>query len=473
MKQRESMHKYQTTAVDFICRKKKCGLFLFLGAGKTIISLTAISDLLDACVIKRVLVIAPLRVANSVWAQEAAAWEHLRHIKVSVCTGTAKAREAALRASADVYVINRENVPWLVGLCGKKWPYDAVVIDEASSFKNPSAIRFRKLKKPSQLSHVFILLTGTPAPNGLMDLWSPAYLMDGGETLGRTITGYRKRFFDADYFGHSWTPKEGVAETIHNLLKPKVLSMTADDHLNMPERIDLTVSVHMPAPVMIEYKRFKRDLVVELAVASQNNVETHISHESLSSPENSEIVNRTVEAASTAVLAGKLLQWANGAIYTGEGKNFIEIHSAKLDALADVIEDNAGENIIVPYNFKSDLARLKKKFPQGVALDTNNETIDRWNNKEIPLLFAHPASCGHGVNLQHGGSMIVWFALNWSLELDQQMNARLHRQGQTKPVRIVRIVTEGTFDNRVLNVLKSKDGTQSALINALKKELIQ
>jgi SNF2 family DNA or RNA helicase len=416
-----------------------------MGLGKTVITLTALSDLIDAYIIKRALVIAPLRVANTVWKQEAAKWEHLNHLAINVCTGTAEQRTAALKLPADVYVINRENVPWLVDLCGKKWPYGAIVFEEVSSFKNHSALRFKKIKKPSQLSQVVILLTGTPAPNGLIDLWSQAYLMDGGELLGTTFTGYKNRFFESDYMGYNLRLREGSSKVIHDLLKNRILSMTAEDYLLLPERIDLVEKVQLPVEIMKGYREFERNLIVQMKTGE------------------------TLEAASIAVLTNKLLQWANGTNYTGEDKQFVEIHSAKLDALEDIINDNAGENIIVVYNYRSDLVRLMRRFPKATVLDKNGIAIDQWNKGEISLLLAHPASAAHGINLQAGGAMIVWYGLNWSLELDQQMNARVHRQGQIKPVRIIRIVAEGTIDIRVLSVLKSKSRIQSDLINSLKQ----
>jgi len=442
---RSDFHPYQHKAVDWITRHKRSGLFLDMGLGKTAVTLTAISDLIDARIIKRTLVIAPLRVANSVWKQEAAKWEHLRHLKVSVCTGTAEARRDALNTPADVYVINRENTQWLVDGCKGKWPYQALILDEASSFKSSKAKRFRKLKKPSSLCTVATILTGTPAPNGLIDLWSQAYLMDNGESLGRTVTGFRQRFFLENPYTGVWEPKEGSHDEIHRLLRKRVLSMTAADYLTLPDRIDLVERVRLSEAVMKDYRKFEKNLLIELSSGD------------------------TIEAVSVGVLANKLLQWANGAIYTGESKQFAEIHTAKLDALADIVADNAGENILVAYNYQSDLVRLKKRFPQAEALTADGSAIDRWNAGKIPLLLAHPASCGHGINLQDGGSMVVWFGLNWSLELDQQMNARIHRQGQTRPVRIVRIVAAGTIDERVLSVLGMKSKTQNNLIKALKE----
>lgn len=441
---REHLHEYQVRAVDFIREKERCALLLDMGMGKSVSTLTAISDLIDSMSVQKVLVIAPLRVANSVWAQETEKWDHIKHLRISVCTGSEKARRAALHREADVYVINRENVVWLVDLYKKKWPFDAVVIDESSSFKNPSAKRFRALKKALPYTNYMVLLTGTPSPNSLMDLWTQMYLVDMGESLGRTITGYRQRFFEQDFMGYKWTIRDGCADKIHSLISDRVISMSAEDYLDLPDRIDLEAMVELPAPAMKRYKELEKTLLAELETGEE------------------------VEAVSAAALANKMLQFSNGAAYHDEHKNWAEIHSAKLDALSDIVEDNPGENMLVAYNYKFDLERLQKRFPKAVVLDKEQSTIDRWNNGEIQMLLAHPASAGHGLNLQRGGSLCVWFGLNWSLELYQQFNARLHRQGQTKPVRIIHIVTKDTIDQRVLSVLKDKDATQASLLNALK-----
>ena len=444
MRSRSDLHSYQLRAVDFISQRKRCALWLDMGLGKSVTTLTAAADLLDGFAVSRVLVIAPLRVANSVWRQEAALWEHLRHLKVQVCTGTEKARLSALQSQADVYVINRENVPWLVAQYGKRWPFDCVVIDEASSFKNASSQRFKALRKTLPDTEYMILLTGTPSPNGLLDLWSQIYLIDFGNTLGRTMTAYKQRFFEQDYMGYKFTPRAGSAEKIHALLRPHVLSMSAADYLQLPDRIDLIERVTLPAVALQAYRDFEKTLLAEL-------------------PDGEE-----VEAMSAAVLANKLLQFSNGAMYTDDLGNWSEIHDAKLEALADLIEQNPNENILLAYNYKTDLVRLQKRFPQARVLDKNPDTVRAWNDGEIELLLAHPASAGHGLNLQRGGSLIIWFGLNWSLELYQQFNARLHRQGQDKPVRVVHLIADDCIDERVMSVLSDKTAMQSALLQALK-----
>lgn len=445
MLSRSDLHEYQHKAVDFIINKRRCALYLDLGLGKTVTTLTATSDLLDSFAVNRVLVIAPLRVANSVWQQESQKWQHLKHLNVSLCTGTERQRRTALMRTADVYVINRENVPWLVDLYKQDWPFDAVIVDESSSFKNPSAKRFKMLKKVLPCINYIVLLTGTPSPNGLIDLWSQTYLIDKGNTLGRTMTTYKQRFFDPDYFGYNWTPKPGSDKTIHALLSDFTLSMAAADYLELPARVDLVEYVELPPKIQKGYDDFESKLLAILEDGEE------------------------IEAQSAAVLANRLLQYSNGAIYIDEHLNWSQIHDAKLDALADIIEQNQNENILVAYNYKHDLARLQKRFPEAVVLDKKTTTIDDWNAGKIKLLLAHPASAGHGLNLQAGGAVVVWFGLNWSLEYDEQFNGRIYRQGQTKPVRIVRIVAKNCIDERVMQVLQRKGSTQKDLLTALKK----
>ena len=446
MLSRSDLHEYQTRAVDFIKSRKRCMLLLDMGLGKTTSTLTACSDLLDGCAVQRVLVVAPLRVANSVWAQECRKWSHLAHLSVSVCTGPERARIAALQRTADVYTINRENVPWLVEhYKGKRWPFDAMVIDESSSFKSASSQRFKALKRVLPEVEYLIELTGTPSPNGLLDVWAQMYMVDFGASLGRTMSAYKSRFFEQGYMGYSYTIREGAADKIHALMAPYCLSMSAEDYLELPDRLDIMELVELPPKVREAYADFERDLLVELEDGQE------------------------IEALSAAALANKLLQWSNGATYTDDKGNWSELHSAKLDALAELIEQN-DEPMLVAYNYKTDLARIKVRFPDAVQLDSDPETIARWNRGDIRLLLAHPASAGHGLNLQDGGSLCVWFGLNWSLELYQQFNARLHRQGQTRPVRIVHIVAAGCIDERVLMALADKDATQKSLLQALRPD---
>lgn len=444
MLSRDNLHHYQERAIDFIKDRRRCALLLDMGLGKTVSTLTALTDLIDGCAVSKVLVVSPLRVANSVWPKEPKSWQHLQHLKVATVTGSERQRMAALHQNADLYSINRENIPWLVKHYGDKWPFDCVVIDESSSFKNASAKRWKALKRILPHTEYMILLTGAPSPNSLLDLWPQLYLIDFGQSLGRTATAYKQRFFESDFMGYKWTPREGSADKIQQLIKPHCLSMSASDYLELPERIDLIEQVELPAKTLKAYQEFERSLLAELDTGEE------------------------IEAVSAAALANKLLQWCNGATYTDDQGNWAEIHTAKLDALAELIEQNEGENMLIAYNYKTDLHRLQSRFPDAVALDKDPDTIDRWNAGQIKLLLAHPASAGHGLNLQQGGSLCVWFGLNWSLELYQQFNARLHRQGQTKPVRIIHLVAEGCIDERVVQVLEDKDAVQSSLLKALK-----
>ena len=447
MRSRKDLHPYQNRTIEFIKKKRRCGLALFMGAGKTTITLTAISDLSDGLMVNKTLVIAPLRVANTVWKQEAMKWGHLKHLDIVICTGSERQRLAALHRKADIYVINRENVVWLTTVFKKKFPFDCVVLDESHSFKSADSKRFKALKKVAHQINYITLLSGTPAPNGLLDLWSQQFLIDFGMTLGRTMTAYKQRFFDSDYMGYNYRPKLGAHDDIQRLISPHWLSMMAEDYISLPERIDIVISIPLQPDVFKLYKQFEKDMYTAL-------------------PDMEEI-----EALSAATLAGKMLQLANGSVYVDDKKNFSIIHEAKLDALQEIVEDNAGEPILVAYNYKHDLIRLKAKFPQAVVLDTGSATVERWNRGEIPMLLTHPQSASLGLNLAEGGCIAVWFGLTWSLESYLQWNARLHRQGQTRPVRIIHLVAEKTIDERVMSVIQNKDATQNELLEALKKEV--
>lgn len=438
------LHSYQRRAAQFVLDTPYCALWLGLGLGKTISTLTALAELIDGFETHKALVIAPLRVANTVWAKEAANWDHTCHLRVSVCTGSQAKRHSALQDDADIYVINRENVPWLVKHFGKRWPFDCVVIDEASSFKNSKSQRFRALKRVRPYIDRLIELTGTMAPNGLIDLWAQAYLMDQGARLGRTKTGYLQRWFESDYMGYTWTPRPNADAEIHAALSDVVLTMTAEDYLDMPERIDVSVPVALPPKLQREYESLERDFLIEIDAEG-------------------------VTAVNAGALANKLLQFCNGAVYRDDG-SAVELHTGKLDALAEIVEDNAGEPILVAYNYKTDLARLRERFPQAVVLDKEGAAVTDWNAGRIPILLAHPASAGHGLNLQAGGNVIVWFGLNWSLELYQQFNGRLHRQGQNNAVRVIHLVAEGCIDEKVMQAIANKADTQHQLIQALKQQ---
>ena len=445
MLKRTNLHAYQLHALDFIRKKLKCGLFLDMGLGKTTTSLTAASDMLDDFQVCRVLVIAPLRVANTVWKQEASKWEHLQHLNIDICTGSAKDRLVKATSKADIHVINRENIPWLVE--NVKWRWDMVIVDESSSFKNMKSRRFKALKKVTKYFKSIILLTGTPSPNGLLDLWSQIYLVDNGERLGRTMSCYKQRYFEpTGYMGYNWAIKDGSDSVIKEKIADICMTMSANDYLELPDRIDIYEKVELPASARKQYK----DLEKELIICLEDDTD--------------------IEALSAGALVNKLLQMCNGAVYDVEG-NAHEIHDVKIKRLKEIVEENEGENFLVAYNFKSDLERLTKAFPEAVVLSKSGDELGEWNKGNIKMLLAHPASAGHGLNAQYGGSAIVWFGLTWSLELYQQFNARLHRQGQQKPVRIIHIVAQDRVDQQVLDALNSKASTQQELLNYLKANL--
>ena len=419
-----------------------------LGLGKTVITLTALEDMIyNSFEVDKVLVIAPLRVAEDTWSRESAKWEHLKHLRISKILGTPAQRRAALAAEADIYIINRENVVWLcdeLSVAGG-WFFDAVVIDELSSFKSPKAQRFKALRKYITRSRRVIGLTGTPAPNGLIDLWSQIYLLDGGERLGRTVTGYRERFFLPDKRNQttifSYKPKDGADKAIWDRLSDICVSMRAEDWLTLPERIDNVVTVRMTDKQRAAYEKFEREQYIQF-------------------------IEGEVTAVSAAALTNKLLQYSNGAMYKADG-DYIETCEGKLDALEDIIEAANGKPVLCFYSYKHDLERIRKRFPNAVKLD-NAEDIENWNNGGIELLLAHPAGAGHGLNLQAGGNIIVWFGLTWSLELYQQANARLYRQGQKNAVVIHHLLTEHTVDERVYQSLQGKGEVQDELLDALK-----
>jgi len=441
---RNDLHKYQEELVDFILDKKRCALFVGMGLGKTVSTLTAIQDLQDSMAIDKTLIIAPLRVCNTVWHKEIENWEHLHRLTYSICTGTEQKRIEELDKKSDIYIINRENVEWLVNKYGKHWHFDFVVIDESSSFKSPSSKRFKALRKVSDKSEYFTLLTGTPSPNGLLDLWSQIYLLDRGIRLGRAMGSYKQRYFKSDYWGYVFTPYSDSQEKIESKLKDICKVLNSDDHLDIPPKIESSVQVVLTERLLKQYKELEKDFILT-------------------------IKKEEISAKNAAVVGNKLLQFCNGAIYNDEGEP-INVHKLKLDALEEIVDDNGGDNLLVAYNYRSDLERLQKRFPNATIMDKQGKVIDDWNNGRIKMLLAHPASAGHGLNLQKGGSLVVWFGLNWSLELYQQFNARLHRQKQTKVVRIVHIICQGCMDEKVLAAIKTKANSQYELLLALKQK---
>lgn len=442
-------HKYQSMAIEKIYNTPRCGLFLDMGLGKTVITLTAIEDLIyNQFEISKVLVIAPLRVAEDTWSREREKWDHLKDLSVVKILGSPRKRRLALAQEADVYIINRENVVWLtneLSSVGDGWFFDMVVIDELSSFKSPKAQRFRALRKYITRSKRVVGLTGTPAPNGLIDLWSQMYLIDSGERLGKTVSGYRERYFTPNQRNQTtifnYKLKENAESAIMNKISDICVSMKAEDWLDMPERIDSIISVKMTPEQQLAYEKFEHDSYIEFAEGEVN-------------------------ATTAATLTNKLLQYSNGAMYMENG-SYVVANNQKLDALSELLDTANGKPILCFYSFRHDLERIRERFKFAKKLESSAD-IESWNNGEIPLLLAHPAGAGHGLNLQAGGNIIVWYGLTWSLELYQQANARLYRQGQQNAVIIHHLITEGTCDERVLNSLQGKANVQEDLLKSLK-----
>lgn len=447
-------HVYQDYARQRILDTNFIALLLEMGLGKTVTTLTAIDQLLndyfDAC---KVLVIAPLRVAEDTWAREVEKWDHLQHLRISKVLGSAAVRRKALREDADIYVINRENVEWLVSEYGSKWPFDTVVIDELSSFKNSNSKRFRALRRVRPMMKRVIGLTGTPAPNSLMDLWPQMYLIDQGERLGKTITGFRDKYFipgaRSGHVVYEWKEKQEAENRIYEAISDIAVSMKAEDWLELPERIDRTIPVSLSPKAREQYKKLEKELLLPFMDAD-------------------------VVASTAAVLSNKLLQMASGAVYD-EDKGVKLIHDAKLDALEDIVEAANGKPVMVFYNFKHSLSRIQERFPQARILrkgKDGNEDIRAWNNDEIPLLLVHPKSAGHGLNLQESSCRtVVWFDQIWSLEEDQQANARVYRQGVRHNIVVIRLMAEGTMDEDAVSALERKAAGQDALMDAVKARI--
>lgn len=443
-------HDYQTRAKDFILEHPKAGMLLEMGLGKTVITLTAIDVLINELFeVDRVLVIAPKRVAEDTWTREHAKWDHLRHLRVSKVLGSPEQRRRALAVDADIYVIGRDNVVWLVEQCRQSWPFDMVVIDELSSFKSPQAKRFRALKKVIPKASRVVGLTGTPSANGLMDLWAEIYLLDRGERLGHTLGAFREKYFRPGarngYVVFKWEPLRGSREKIEAAISDICISMSADDYLTLPKRIDNLIPVKLSPQEMKQYKTMEAEQLL------------HIDDED-------------VVALNAAAVMTKLLQIANGSVYSHEG-NVVRLHDAKLEALLEII-DTTDSPVLIFYSYKHDLAAIKAAIPGARTLD-GPEDIAEWNAGRVQVLLAHPASVGYGLNLQEGGHVIVWYGLTWSLELYQQANARLYRQGQDKPVIIHHLIAEGTVDEQVMRALQEKDMSQAALMAALKERRTQ
>ncbi len=446
---------YQEFATDHILKNTHCGLFLDMGLGKTVSTLTAIDELMfEMCEISKVLVIAPKLVAEEVWGAEIGKWDHLQHLKLSKVLGTARQRKEALQAKADIYVINRENVCWLISHLGGLARFDMLVIDELSSFKSAKAQRFKALRTVRSQPKRIVGLTGTPAPNSLMDLWPEMYLLDAGERLGKNLTGYRERYFvpgkrngqiiyqynlrrGDDLLGADYYEKE-----IYSKISDICISMKTEDYLKLPERIDRNIDLHFPAALQKKYDAFEAEQVLNLDIL------------------------KNITAANAAALTNKLLQFANGAVYD-ENQKWHEVHGQKLEALEEIIDTSAGHPVLIFYSYIHDKQRILEHLKKYNPVEIHGN-ISAWNRGEIPVMLAHPASAGHGLNLQAGGNIIVWYGLPWSLELYQQAVKRLHRQGQAKAVINHRLIMNNTMDERVLKILDAKAKGQDALLDAVK-----
>jgi len=447
---RNEFHIYQNASVEHLTKNYNCGLFLDMGMGKTVITLTFLNiQLYEELEINRALIVGPKRVTENVWTSEVKKWEHLKHLKLTKIIGNVKQREKALLEKTDIHLISRDNISWLCAKYGgSKIPYDTLIIDESSSFKSPKSHRFKALRMVLNSFKRVVILTGTPAPNSLIDLWSQIFLLDKGERLGRTITSYREEFFKPGMSNgpvvYSYNLQKTGEERIHSRISDICLSMSAKDYLDLPERIDNYIELVLDDALQKKYDDFERDKILQF-------IETGLE----------------LTAVNAAGLVNKLLQFANGAVYD-EDKNYHVVHDLKIEALEEIVEQD-DKPILVAYSYIHDKERILEKFKKykPVVLKTEKD-IEDWNAGKIRMLIMHPASGGHGLNLQYGGNTIVWFGIPWSLELYQQLNARLDRQGQTKSVIVNHLVSYNTYDMNVVKSLKSKDKTQTSLMNAVK-----
>lgn len=457
MRTEQDLYKHQRAGVDLLLDNPNFGLFLDMGLGKTATVLTAANKLIyEDLEIDKVLVVAPKRVAESVWMQEAKEWQHLKHLKFSLIAGNQRKRLAAIKEEADVYLISRDNIAWLCGVFGgSNSPFDMLVVDESSSFKNHASGRFKALRLLAPSFKRVSILTGTPSPKGMIDLWSQLYLLDRGKRLGKTISQYREAFFYAArsnghvvyQYGCSEENKQRIIDAISDI----VISMKQEDYLSLPEQIENIIKIDMPPDVQKAYKDFERDKVLELFGDGATEI----------------------TAANAAALNTKLLQYANGAVYDAD-KNTHEVHDLKLDTLSEIMEEAQGNPVLVAYTFKSDLARILERFKsyKPRQLSTDQDILD-WNNGKVQMLLLHPASGGHGLNLQAGGHIIVWYGNTWDLELEQQLNRRLKRPGQKNNVIVNKLVVTGTMDEDVIAAQKRKDKVQSSLMDAVKYRIEQ
>lgn len=455
-----NLHNYQRACVEHIINTTHCGVFLEMGLGKTVSTLTAINALMyDYCEINSVLIIAPKRVAESVWQEEAEKWDHLKHLTFSKIIGTQHQRIEAIKAKANIYIISRDNIAWLCALYGgNKLPFEMIVVDELSSFKSYKSLRFKSLKAAQPYFKRFVGLTGTPAPNGLIDLWPQIYLMDRGQRLEKTISAYRNRYFrPGKTNGNVVYSYDLLAESeslIHKRIEDICISMKAQDYLDMPFRTDNFIKLNMPADIKKKYDEFEKEKVIELIESTEQGEESI-----------------EVNVVNAAALSNKLLQFANGALYD-ENRSVHEVHQIKLEALKEIIDDANGKSVLVAWTYQHDRDRIMEFLKSYKPRELKKpQDITDWNNGKVQVMLAHPASAGHGLNLQAGGSIIVWFGQTWSLELYQQFNARLYRQGQQEHVIIHHLIMKGTHDEDVIVALRSKDKKQNQLMDSIKAKI--
>lgn len=441
---RDDLRHYQHAAYGFAYEHKRCALFLDMGLGKTVTSLTLASDLLDSFEAGRVLVVGPRRVVRKTWPDEMKDWAHLNHLSYTVIDGTEKQRERRAEESTSIHLISRDNVRWLLDYFWKRLPYDMVIVDESSSFRNSTAKRWMAMRLIGSKAERLILLTGTPAPNGLHQLWGQITLLDGGQRLKSTYSAFKELWFNEDPYARSLEPKAHAEKAIHAKIEDICFTLRSEDYLELPPISYNDIKIGLEPDELAQYKTLETEAILEVA-------------------------GEEITAFNAGALAGKLLQYANGAVYV-EGKRFHTFHDGKIEALKDIVDAAQGEPVLVAYNYQSDLARLQEAFPNGMVIDTD-ESIDAWNSGFVEVAFAQPASVGVGLNLQKGGAIMVWFGLTWDLELYLQLIKRIWRSGQEKPVVIHHLIAEGTIDETVAAVIRAKDATQNRLLNAMKKTL--
>ncbi len=443
---RKDMRRYQEAVGDFVREVRRGALFIDMGLGKTVSVLTVLRDLADEFEIGRILVVGPPRVVKNTWPEEIKSWEHTRRFTYTLIDGTPSRRMQRLTQATEIHLISHDLVPWLDGLMGQDHEYDVIVIDESSRFKNHATKRWKAMRRLVQRARYVLLMTGTPAPNGLHDLWAQMYLLDYGARLGRTITDFRERWFEKNWGQQEYRAKDFADQKIRERIEDICFTLREQDYSELPPRIDNFIKIELPEDIRAQYKKFERSYILELEDGDR------------------------IKAVSAAALTNKLLQLSNGVVYDKD-RNEKFFHNLKIEALRDVIEEANGQPVFVAYNFLSDVRAIKEAFPHAVVMGNNARTIEDWNAGRIPLLIAHPKSAGHGLNLQHGGAIAVWYGLTWSLEDYQQFNKRLHRKGQTRTTVIHHLICRDTIDEDVIKTLQSKDSTQSSLLDALRRRI--